>query len=114
MRNPISPAAGLIGFMLMAAASVTPAAAIDTINCARDKNAAERTICGSERLQVLDAQVTEQYADIMLDGHVKGPVKQAVQESQRDFLGRRDACGRDVQCLTEVMERRATRINFYR
>ena len=94
--------------------AVTPAAAIETINCTRDHSPAERTICASQKLQILDAQVTESYADIMLDGHIKGHVKRAVAESQVSFLKRRDACGRDAECLTEVMELRANRINFYR
>ena len=103
------------GFIATAlAASITPAAAIDTIDCARDHNPAERTICSSQKLQVLDAKVTEAYADIMLDSHVKGHVKRAVLESQQSFLERRDACGRDSACLTEVMERRSSRIQFYR
>ena len=94
--------------------ATTPASAYDTINCARDQNPAERTICASQRLQVLDARITEQYADIMLDAYIKGDVKRAVHESQISFLQRRDQCGRNSECLSEVMERRASRINFYR
>ena len=112
MRTPISIAA-LTASLALAAAS-TPAAAYDTINCARDRSAAERTICDSQRLQVLDAKVTEHYTDIMLDSYIKGPVKHAVHESQVEFLKRREQCKSDVVCLTEVMERRAMRINYYR
>lgn len=112
MRHPIAPTA--FAALLLAAAAAAPAAAIETIDCSRDRSPAERTICSSQRLQVLDAQVTESYADIMLDSHIKGSVKHAVHESQLDFLKRREACGRDVECLTEVMGRRSTRINFYR
>ena len=112
MRTPITLAALLTGLAIGTAA--TPAAAYDTINCARDHSPAERAICASERLQVLDAKVTEQYTDIMFDSYIKGPVKQAVHESQISFLQRRDRCGADVECLSEVMERRAMRINYYR
>lgn len=105
-------ATGLAALALGSA--VTPAVAIETIDCSRDRGSAEKTICSSQKLQTLDAQVTEAYADIMLDGRIKGQVKSAVHESQLSFLARRDACGRDVECLTEVMERRASRINFYR
>jgi uncharacterized protein len=106
----------LAAFALAAASltATTPAAAIQTIDCQRDHSPAERTICASQRLQVLDAKITEAYADIILDGHVKGSVKQAVVESQINFLKRRDACGRDVDCLTEEMERRSMRIHHYR
>ena len=112
MRRPLFRIAAAA--VLSLAAAATPATAIKTINCDRDHNASERTICSSQKLQILDAQVTESYADIMLDGHVKASVKSAVYESQRSFLQRRDACGHDVECLTEVMERRASRIAFYR
>ncbi len=105
-------ATSLTALALVAVA--TPAMAIDTIDCGRDRNPAEKTICGSQRLQILDAKVTEAYADIMLDSHVRAHVKRAVQESQQSFLQRRDACGRDQVCLTEVMERRVNRIPYYR
>ena len=100
--------------VLWPGAVLTPAAAYDTIDCARDQNAAERTICASQRLQVLDARVTEAYTDIMLDGGVRASIKQAVYDSQQNFLKRRDACGRDAECLAEVMSLRATRISYYR
>ena len=112
MRTPIIIAALVAGLAIATAA--TPAAAYDTINCERDQSPAERAICASQRLQVLDAQVTEQYTDIMLDSYIKGSVKQAVHESQVSFLKRREQCGANVECLAEVMERRAMRINFYR
>jgi len=112
MRPTFTLAAGLGALMLAAAA--TPAAAIDTIDCDHDRNTAERAICASEHLQILDARVTQAYADIMHDARVRDGVKYAVYKSQVDFLARRDQCGRDTECLSEVMERRATRIDFYR
>jgi uncharacterized protein YecT (DUF1311 family) len=95
-------------------ALATPASAIDTIDCARDWNAAERTICKSQALQVLDAKMTEAYADLMLDQSVSGRTKMRLQQSQRDFLDRRDRCGADRQCLEEVMQQRVTRIHYFR
>ncbi len=96
------------------AAAASPAAAIDTIDCHADRNIAERTICSSNRLQVLDARVTEAYSDIMLDSGVKSSIKHAIYVSQLEFLRSRDACGRDARCLADVMERRVDRITFYR
>ena len=104
-------AIGIIALAVVAA--LTPASAYDSINCARDNGVAERTICADQRLQVLDAKVTEVYTDIMLDSHIKGHIKQAVHESQINFLKRRDQCGRDVACLAEVMSLRASRIRNY-
>jgi uncharacterized protein len=100
--------------LVLAAGAATPALAYDTIDCQRDTSAAERTICASQPLQTLDAQVTEKYTDIMLDSHIKSEVKRAMHESQVSFLQRRNRCGGDAGCLTEVMERRAARINHYR
>jgi uncharacterized protein len=112
--RPLPTLTFAIASLALVAGGTSPAAAFDTINCQRDHSATERTICDNQRLQVLDAQVTEKYADIMLDSHIKGDVKRAVHESQLSFLRRRELCGRDVECLAEVMERRATRINYYR
>ncbi len=95
---------------LATSAATAPASAYDTIDCQRDTSAAERAICASQRLQTLDAQITEKYTDIMLDSHIKGDVKRAVHESQVDFLKRREQCGRDTECLAAEMERRTARI----
>jgi uncharacterized protein len=112
--RPLPTLTFAIASLALVAGSASPAAAFDTINCQRDHSVAERAICDSQRLQVLDAQVTDKYTDIMLDSHIKSDVKQRVHESQISFLRRRDQCGRDTECLADVMERRATRINYYR
>lgn len=112
MRTPFTLATRFAAFAV--AAAVTPAAAIDTINCARDRNPAERTICASHHLQILDAKVTEAYADIIRDTRISGPIRTALRDSQFAFLARRDACGRDTDCLAEAMQLRAIRINDYR
>ena len=93
---------------------VPKASAIDTIDCARDWSISERTICRSQRLQVLDAKMTEVYADLMLDQSVSARAKHRLQESQRNFLVRRDRCGSDVRCLEEVISQRMTRIMYHR
>lgn len=100
--------------MLASLGAISPASAIDTIDCARDWNATERTICRSQKLQVLDAKMTEAYADLMLDQSVSGQTKQRLQQSQREFLDRRDRCGADRDCLEEVMQQRVTRIYYFR
>ena len=99
--------------VLAFAAAATPAAAIETIDCSQDRGSAERAICASHHLQILDATVAQAYAEIMHDSGINRRVKSAVHESQLEFLARRDACGHNTECLTEVMERRATRIHFY-
>ena len=100
--------------LLAVTVAATPAAAVETIDCDRDRGTAERAICASHHLQILDASVAQSYAEIMHDNGISRRVKSAVHESQLDFLERRNLCGRDTDCLSEVMERRATRIHFYR
>ena len=112
MRRTFTLAASLATLALAAVA--TPAAAIETIDCGQDRGSAERAICSSHHLQILDATVAQSYAEIMHDHAIKQRVKSAVHESQLVFLARRDQCGHDTECLAEVMERRATRIHFYR
>jgi uncharacterized protein len=114
MRPLPTLAATAVALALAIGSTAAPALAYDTIDCQRDTGPAERAICSSQRLQTLDAQVTEKYTDIMLDSHIKSSVKQAVHESQVNFLHRRNHCGADADCLAEVMERRAVRINYYR
>jgi uncharacterized protein len=95
-------------------AAPTHAARIETIDCAVDLGtAAERTICKSQRLQILDAKITEVYADLMTSRRVPFDAKARVRESQYLFLERRNACGANRDCLEEVMGRRLTRIHAY-
>lgn len=89
-----------------------PAAAdtIETIDCRVDRNRAERTICASQHLQILDAKITEVYADAMKSRRVSSHMKEDLRRSQYAFLSRRDACGADYICLNEVMTLRLGRI----
>jgi uncharacterized protein len=112
MKKATLTAAALVALSSVRLAA--PAAAYDTINCKHDRNAAERTICSSQHLQILDAMVTEAYTDIMNNRYINARIKDAVHDSQVDFIARRDRCGRDSECLAELMQRRASRIKFYR
>ncbi len=100
--------------LTLSIASSAHAAGIQTIDCAVDLGtASERTICDSQRLQILDAKITEVYADLMTSRRVPTDAKARVRESQYRFLERRNACGADRLCLQEVMERRLSRIHAY-
>jgi uncharacterized protein len=100
--------------LLATLAVAIPAHAIDTIDCSRDDSPAERTICSSQRLQILDAKMVEVYADLMSSRWLSTAGKANLQASQRSFLVRRDACGRNFGCLEAAMAGRATQLNFYR
>jgi uncharacterized protein YecT (DUF1311 family) len=90
--------------------AATPAAAIETIDCGKDTRLAERTICASQRLQILDAVVVQAYADVMLDAVVSDRIKNRVKWSQRAFLRDRDGCGDDRRCLEASMQAQLERL----
>jgi uncharacterized protein len=125
LRNPVlvtrSKEASMLRKLTTAvAAAVTlaavssPAGAIETIDCAaRPLNAAEQTICASQRLQILDAKITEVYADLMYGRRLSEAAKQTLRASQHAFLARRDSCGRSFDCLEEMMSLRASRMQNY-
>lgn len=86
---------------------------IQTIDCAVDRNRTERAICASQRLQILDAKITEVYADAMSDRRLSASVKEALRRSQYAFLARRDACGSDAACINGVMTLRFAHIRNF-
>ena len=107
----------LLAAALLAGAAATASSAhaegIQTIDCSVDRNRAERTICSSQRLQILDAKITEVYADLMTSRRLSGVAKEHLRQSQYAFLARRDACGSSFSCLDDVMTMRATRIRYF-
>lgn len=103
--------AALAGFAF--AATVALAENIQTIDCGVDHNRAERAICSSQRLQILDAKITEAYADMMHSRRLTPIAKAHLRESQHAFLVRRDACGASYGCLEDVMSTRVSRIRLY-
>ncbi len=107
-----TPLISLAAGALLAVAQ--PARAIETIDCVRDRNPAERTICDSQRLQILDAKIVEVYAELMTSRWMSAAHKADLKQSQRNFLVRRDACGANYDCLEDVMGMRSTRIHHYR
>lgn len=101
--------AGLIAMVAIGAVA-RPALAIETIDCDKDTRIAERTICSSQRLQILDAIVVQAYADVMLDAVVSERIKNRVKWSQRAFLRDRDRCGDDRRCLEASMQGQLERL----
>lgn len=113
MLKTLTVATGLALAAFATASQSARAETIQTIDCAVDKNRAERTICASQHLQILDAKITEVYADMMNSRRVSPRVKDVLRDSQYSFLSRRDACGANYGCLEEVMSMRLGRIRNY-
>ena len=102
------------GLAMAVLAGPAAAGSIRAIDCDVRLNAAETRICSSQKLQILDARITEKYADLMDTRGRSEEQHEALRDSQYAFLQRRDQCGNNYGCLLEVMHRRATRIDYYR
>lgn len=76
-----------------------------SFDCARATSATEHTICGSPDLAELDRAVARNYATA-LDG-ADGTTRAQIKADQRAWLGQRDRCGADVQCLVLSMSGRS-------
>ncbi len=89
--------AGALLALTAMASSVRPAAAQE-FDCRNAEFASERAICGSDRLSALDEQMNGLYADLKV-AYGKGYQRADLKDYQRQFLGARDACGRDAECI---------------
>lgn len=104
MPTTISSTPRLAGLLLAASAllilpsHVAKAASFD---CNRASTAAERTICGNANLSQLDARTAGMYFTILGNDHPASTLAQ-VKNSQRRFLGTRNACGANVDCLVDA------------
>ena len=67
-------------------------------------NAAERAVCGSRSLWLLDDVLNNAYQSA---SRAVGGQRAELVQSQRDWVRvARNGCGPDIQCLTAVYERR--------
>lgn len=71
--------------------------------CAKAHSAAERTICASATLAGYDRSVAAAYRFALPRA---GDDATTLRQSQRQWIGSRDACGTDVHCLGESMRDR--------
>ena len=94
--------------MAMAAAVAAPAlaGADPAINCDTDRNPAERTICGTYRLLKTDAKIAFIFSELMENPRLPARTYAGILSSQREFLERRNSCGRNIACLDHVMDQR--------
>jgi uncharacterized protein YecT (DUF1311 family) len=80
-----------------------------SFNCATNRAPDESAICGSAALSQLDVEMSNLYFRLR-DG--LGPSQQVLlREAQRYWLGRRAACGRNVNCITRLYEDRIPNLN---
>ena len=94
-------------FMVTAlACGSTSAMAADyaPLNCSKAESPAERTICDSYALGQSEARMATLYS--VATSLVAMGQRGDIQEAQRKWLASRDACGRNVGCLTAVYDER--------
>jgi len=82
-----------------------------SIECAKAATAVEQAICAERPLTRLDADVNREFSRLLQDyslaaGSAGSPVVLALRQSQRVWLGERDACGADAACLGREYRRR--------
>ena len=94
-------------FRLTACAAAAIAASVVTLpqstaaqsfNCRAASNAAERAVCGSDKLSDLDDRMSELYSQL-LSGTSSERTRTWVRDYQHRFLAARDACGRNTSCI---------------
>ena len=88
-----------------------PALAADyaPLDCAQAKTAAEKTICRSYALGQAEARMATLYS--IATSLVAMGQRGDLGDTQRQWLKRREACGRDVACLTRAYGDRIGQLN---
>ena len=87
----------VIGASMFAFLAASPASA-QSFNCSNASNAAERAVCGSDRLSALDDRLSNLY-DALRGAMTSEKQMQRLRAYQRQFLDTRDSCGRNTGCI---------------
>ena len=102
---------GAVLAIAIACVAVSPAFAGDyaPLDCARAKAPAEKTVCWNYALGQAEARMATLYgiATALVAMGQRGDLGDA----QRQWLQRRDACGRDVACLTKAYKDRISQLS---
>jgi hypothetical protein len=79
-----------------------------SFDCRRSRNAAERAICGDDRLAQMDVAMSRRYAEAQED--LSGRAAADLRAEQLEWLRRRDAC-ETRRCLEMMYDTRAARLS---
>jgi uncharacterized protein len=106
MRPMLMIAAGLA---LVGGPRHVMAADYAPLDCTKAKSAAETTICKTYALGQAEARMATLYgvATSLVAMGQRGDIR----DTQAEFLKTREACGRDVTCLTKVYGSRIAQLN---
>lgn len=86
-------------------------AASPSFNCRARLNATEARICANPALASLDRQMTSTYA--WLRGQLPRAGRNELKRDQKNWLGRRNGCGSNDQCIQSQMYGRIAYLNEY-
>lgn len=79
------------------------------LNCNKASSPAEQAICGSYALGQSEARVATLFS--VATSLVAMGQRGDIQDAQRKWLATRDACGKNVGCLTEAYDQRTRALN---
>ncbi len=102
MRNTLTA----LLFTALAAPLVAQAASFD---CAKAAGSDERAICADRTLNDLDVQMATKYQ--FLRGLFAMGARGAMQDSQQDWLAKRQRCGGDTACLLKSYRTRIAELD---
>jgi uncharacterized protein len=84
---------------LAALASPANAASFD---CSKAATPTEHAICDNPQLSSLDEQTAGLYYTLISNGSLSAPQLGKVKTAQTKFLGQRDSCGANYNCLVDA------------
>ncbi|MDH5218644.1 MAG: lysozyme inhibitor LprI family protein [Gammaproteobacteria bacterium] len=81
---------------------------VASFNCSKAGTETEKTICGSIALAAYDKSLAKAYISTLKHLRLEGDQNalQQFKQSQKDWLKRRNACGKDIKCLQKIMQDR--------
>jgi uncharacterized protein len=90
-------------------AKPTVAAGAPSFDCARAGTPTEGAICGSDSLATLDQQIADSF--LRAQAAMTAADQDRLRLEQRSWLGQRNACGADVDCLHQSMSGRLVELD---
>jgi uncharacterized protein len=94
----------LVFFVTQSLAVVPGEAASPSFDCAKAVTKTEHAICASDRLSTLDREMTNAYRDARAGGGASA--KKQIRKEQISWIGQRNACGGDTDCIEARMRGR--------
>ncbi|HEX3936977.1 MAG TPA: hypothetical protein VHX43_05675 [Xanthobacteraceae bacterium] len=99
----------VLAIALACNAPLAHAADYAPLDCARAKTAAEKTVCRTYALGQAEARMATLYS--IATSLVAMGQRGDIGDAQTEFLKIRNACGRDVACLTKAYKNRISQLS---